>query len=99
MIPHLFYYQLVVLGLLWLCVMLHAVWPSRDARAQPQPAEVAPIKPKRTRSHEPQPFAGLTHKPPCALVCARSRASPRATAGATRADAPNPPPPSHGGHL
>jgi hypothetical protein len=29
MIPHLFYYQLVVLGLLWLCVMLHAVWPSR----------------------------------------------------------------------
>ena len=27
----LFYYQLVVLGLLWLCVMLHTVWPSRCA--------------------------------------------------------------------
>ena len=46
MIPHLFYYQLVVLGLLWLCVMLHAVWPSRGAGSQPRPAEAAPIKPK-----------------------------------------------------
>ena len=63
MIPHLFYYQLVVLGLPWFCVMLHVVWPSRDARAQPQPAEAAPSKPKRTRPHEPQPFVGLTHKP------------------------------------
>jgi hypothetical protein len=34
MIPHLFYYQLVVLGLLWLCVMLHAVWPSRGGTPQ-----------------------------------------------------------------
>jgi IS1 family transposase len=77
MIPHLFYYQLVVLGLLWFCVMLHVVWPSRDARSQPQPAEAAPIKPKRTRSHEPQPFAGLTHKPPCAR-CAQEAVHPHA---------------------
>ena len=28
---------------------------------------VDPIMPKRTRSREPTPFAGLTHKPPCAL--------------------------------
>src|SRR6266567_2957253 len=75
MIPHLFYYQLVVLGLLWLCVMLHAVWPSRGAGSQPRPAEAEPIKPKRTRSNEPQPFAGLTHKPPCAL-CAQEAAHP-----------------------
>jgi transposase-like protein len=67
MIPHLFYYQLVVLGLLWLCVMLHAVWPSRGAEAQPRPAEAAPLKSKRKRSREPKPFAGLTHKPHCAL--------------------------------
>src|SRR5262249_17366119 len=31
--------------------------------------------------------------------CARSRASPSATPGATRAPAPAPPPPPHGGHL
>jgi IS1 family transposase/transposase-like protein len=67
MIPHLFYYQLVVLGLLWLCVMLHAVWPSRGAESQPRPAEAAPLKSKRKRSREPKPFAGLTHKPHCAL--------------------------------
>ena len=73
MIPHLFYYQLVVLGLLWLCVMLHAVWPSRGAESQPRPAEAAPLKSKRKRSREPKPFAGLTHKPHCAL-CAQQTA-------------------------
>src|SRR5262245_6372007 len=73
MIPHLFYYQLVVLGLLWLCVMLHAVWPSRGAESQPRPAEAAPLKSKRKRSREPKPFAGLTHKPYCAL-CAQQNA-------------------------
>jgi hypothetical protein len=77
MIPHLFYYQFVALALLWLCVMLHAVWPSRGAGSQLKPAEAEPIKPKRTRSHEPQPFAGLTHKPHCAL-CEQDTASPKA---------------------
>jgi hypothetical protein len=38
MIPHLVFYQLAVLGLLWLFVMLHAAWPSRCATA---PVEVA----------------------------------------------------------
>jgi hypothetical protein len=65
MIPHLFYYQLVVLGLLWLCVMLHSAWPSRGVAAQQRPA--TPITPRRQRSKEPQPFAGPTQKPHCAL--------------------------------
>jgi IS1 family transposase len=65
MIPDLFYYQLVVLGLLWLFVMLHVAWPSRCAPAQGTPA--TPIMPRRQRSKEPKPFAGLTHKPHCAL--------------------------------
>src|SRR5919108_2241396 len=65
MIPHLFFYQLAVLGLLWLCVMLHAAWPSRCTTAQGTPA--TPILPRRQRSKEPEPFAGLTHKPSCAL--------------------------------
>ena len=66
MIPQQFYYQLVVLGLLWLCVMLHLGWPSRDVTPQTKPAK--PITPRRQRSTEPKSFAGLTHKPPCALV-------------------------------
>lgn len=65
MIPHLFFYQLAFLGLLWLFVMLHAAWPSRCAMAQGTPA--TPILPRRQRSKEPKPFAGLTHKPSCAL--------------------------------
>ena len=31
MIPHHVYYQLAIVGLLWLCVMLHYVWSSRGA--------------------------------------------------------------------
>src|SRR5262245_30525182 len=65
MIPSLFFYQLAILGLLWLCVMLHSAWPSQCAAAQGTP--VKPIKPRRQRSKEPTPFAGLTHKPHCVL--------------------------------
>jgi hypothetical protein len=86
MIPHLFSYQLVVLGLLWLWVMLHAVWPRRGGTRQAQ-------------AH-PLPRAPTVCGPdaPTALcpVCARSRASPSVIAGAPRADAPPPLPP--GGH-
>jgi len=64
MIPHLFYYQLVILGLLWLFVMLHSAWPSRGAPVQGTSAQS--IKPRRQRSKELKPFAGLTHKPFCA---------------------------------
>src|SRR5499427_7112894 len=62
MISHLFYYQLALLALLWLFVMLHVTW-SEPSLTTP----AVPAKPKRKRSAEPQPFAGLTHKPPCAL--------------------------------
>jgi hypothetical protein len=74
MIPYPFYYQLVVLGLLWLFVMLHSAWPSRCATAQGTPAK--PIMPRRQRSKEPKPFAGLTHKPSCTL-CEHETAQPR----------------------
>jgi hypothetical protein len=46
MIPHLFYYQLVVLGLLWLCVILHHIWPGQYALSHQMQAEPEPIKPK-----------------------------------------------------
>ena len=28
MVSHLFFYQLMLLGLLWLCIMLRYAWPS-----------------------------------------------------------------------
>ena len=90
MIPHLFYYQLVILGLLWLCVMLHLTWPSRAAVSPPKPVEPEPIKPKRQHAIEPKPFAGLTQKPPCAL-CAHEAAHPTPSSPVR----PDPMPPTH----
>jgi hypothetical protein len=56
MIPHHVYYQLAILGLLWLCVMLHYTWPSGCAPSHPRPAEPVPITFKRKRSKEPKPL-------------------------------------------
>jgi hypothetical protein len=68
MIPQQFFYQLVALGLLWLFVMLHYIWPSRCAPTPQTPQRPAkPITPPRKRSNEPKSFAGLTQKPHCAL--------------------------------
>jgi len=65
MVSHLFYYQLALLALIWLFVMLPRSWPRRS---EPPPLVPAtPLKPKRKRSLEPKAFAGLTHKPHCAL--------------------------------
>jgi len=75
MIPHQFFYQLVVLGLLWLFVMLYYAWLSPCAASQPRPA--TPSKPRRQRSNEPKAFAGLTQKPHCAL-CEQETAHPQA---------------------
>src|SRR2546428_4165209 len=81
MVSHLFFYQLVLIALVWLCVMLQWAWPSAPAAAGPPP-ELRPLLPKRTR--EPKPFAGLTTKPHCD-ACAH--------ASDLRPEAPSPPPP------
>jgi IS1 family transposase len=88
MIPHLVYYQLVILALLWLCLMLPHLWLSPPGGALKAPTQ--PVRPKRKRSTEPKPFAGLTHKPHCALceqkIGARAPGPPRR---------PAPMPPTH----
>jgi transposase-like protein len=80
MISHHVYYQLAILGFLWLCIMLHCGWPSRSPRSPLRRAEPVPHKCKRTCSTEPKPFAGLTQQPHCA-ACAHD------------ANRPPPPPP------
>src|SRR6516164_2322110 len=62
MLSHLFDAQRARLALIWLCVMVPVTWSEPSL---PPPA--GPAKPKRPRSAEPQPFAGLTHKPHGAL--------------------------------
>src|SRR5215471_15556157 len=71
MVSHLFFYQLVLVALVWLCVMLHWAWPSDPAPVGPTTPE--PPGPRPKRKHEPTPFAGLTTKPPCD-ACAHSDA-------------------------
>ena len=65
MVLHVFYYQLIVLGLLWLFVMLSLTWPSPSEPQEPRPT--TPSTTRRKRGKEPQPFGGLTHKPLCVL--------------------------------
>ena len=66
MIPHLVYYQLAVIGCLWLCIMLHYIWPSRGVVSPQLPTEPVPARFKRKGTSELKPFAGLIQRPPCA---------------------------------
>ena len=66
MSPHLVYYQLVIVVLLWLCVMLPYLWPSSPSGMPTRPVD--PLMPKRRRSTEPPPFAGLTNQAPLCPV-------------------------------
>ena len=63
MVSHLFFYQLTLIVLVWLCVMLQWVWPSDSATACPTPLAPPPPHPKRNRA--PKPCAGFITKPHC----------------------------------
>src|SRR5712691_6248833 len=82
MVSPLFFYQLTLIALVWLCVMLHWAWPSDSAAACPTTLDPTPPLPKRNR--EPKPFAGLTTKPHCD-ACEHS--------SAPRPQTPSSPPP------
>src|SRR5919108_5837952 len=77
MVSHLFFYQWVLLALVWLFLVLPYAWPREHAK-RPQSAARVPLKRKPPRAQEPQPFVGLIQRPPCAR-CER--------------EAPPPPPP------
>src|SRR5215831_16511858 len=61
MVPTLFFYQLVLIALVWLCLMLQWEWLSDRVTAQQTPPP--PTPPRRKRRCEPTPFVGLTTKP------------------------------------
>jgi hypothetical protein len=87
MVSHLFFYQLVLIALVWLFVMLLYAWLSERAR---HPSPAAPIAPRRKRSTEPKAFAGLTHQPHCAL-CEGEAIHPKPPSPLP----PDPMPPTH----
>ena len=92
MVPHHFFYHLVLFALLWLFILLPLTWPRRSEPPPPVPA--TPIKPKRKRSFEPTAFEGLTHKPHCALCERETGETPPAPP-----HRPAPMPPPYRGHL
>jgi hypothetical protein len=63
MVPTLFFYQLVLVALVWLCLMLQWAWPSDRVTEPSTLPSLTP--PRRKRRCEPKPFAGLTRKPHC----------------------------------
>jgi IS1 family transposase len=70
-VSHLFFYQLMFLGLLWLCIMLHYAWPNECTGGDQRPSK--PLPPPRKRSRDLKPFPGLTRKPLCA-ACEQAHA-------------------------
>src|SRR2546426_3083752 len=82
MVSHLFFYQLVLVAPVWLCLMLQWAWPSDPAAVCPTAPEPTPPVPKRHR--EITPCAGLTTKPHCD-ACAH--------ASDLHSEAPRTPPP------
>jgi IS1 family transposase len=78
MVSHLFFYQLMLVALVWLCLMLHWVWPSDPVA--PCLTTLEPLPPRRKRSREPNPFVGLTAKPHCDACADASDSHPHAPA-------------------
>jgi IS1 family transposase len=79
MVSDLVFYQLALVVLVWLFVMLQVLWPSDCGTGGYTPA--TPIPPPRQRPHAVKPFAGLTHKPPCA-ACEQAPPAPTVTSPA-----------------
>src|SRR5215510_14600916 len=80
MVSALFFYQLILIALVWLCVMLQWAWPSDPAPGGPTTREPTPPLPKRHR--EPKPFVGLTIKPACDACAHRGDPRPQAPCAA-----------------
>ena len=70
MVPTLFFYQLMLIALVWLCLMLQWAWPSAPALS---PTTPEPPGPRPKRQQAPTPFTGLTTKPSCD-ACEHARA-------------------------
>jgi hypothetical protein len=63
MVDDLLFHELLLLGLLWLCVILY--WVGRRRQAVTDQARGHPAKRATRRSQDPKPFPGLTTKPRC----------------------------------
>ena len=86
MIPHHVYYQLAILGLLWLCVILHYFWPRRSAMSSTTGRTRAPHVQAPTRQRT-QTLRGPDADTSLCRVCTRGQPSHAPASTATRAHA------------
>jgi IS1 family transposase/transposase-like protein len=63
MIPDPLFYKLLLVTLVWLCIMVHMLWPSQRAATRLPPS--TPLTPQHRRPRARKPFAGFTRKPHC----------------------------------
>jgi IS1 family transposase len=69
------FYELLLLGFVWLCVMQYYAWPSDRPVGDQRTSLLAP--PPWKRSRDPKPFPGLIHRPHCA-ACEQAAQDPEA---------------------
>lgn len=81
MVSNPLFYQLLLIALVLLCLLVHIGLPNDPPRAPKTPLDP---KPRRRRSKDPKPFAGLIHQPLCE-ACEQG--------ADTRPKAPGSPPP------
>jgi hypothetical protein len=75
MVSDLFFYELVLCGLLLLCILLHDVGPSDRPGGEQRPSK--PLPPPRQRSGDLLLLPGLTCQPHCA-ACEQAAQAPAA---------------------
>jgi IS1 family transposase/transposase-like protein len=63
MVCHPFFHELLLLGLLWLCVAFYWLWPRHYAAMDQVHGKLAMRSTRRSK--DPKPFPGLIRKPPC----------------------------------
>jgi IS1 family transposase len=78
MVPHLLFYQLLLVALVLIYCMIHGWWPDDPTATLQTPPKL--VKPQRKRSKEPKPFTGLLRKPLCA-ACEQGLEAPPKTPG------------------
>lgn len=73
MVSSLFFYQLALIALLWLCLLLQDAGPRDQAVIRPPPPALTPSRRQRRRALTS--YEGLTPTPPCD-ACEPPRALP-----------------------
>src|SRR5262245_38750867 len=97
MVPNRWFYQLVLVARILICLRLHVWWA--DTPPCVAKAPLNPDRPRSKRAKEPNPFTGYIHKPLCEACEASPNLRPPALGSPTADHNVRPRPQAHYGHL